>query len=222
MDARPPLPVPALAKPWKVPARLPREQDAKFLCPPREVSTLPVAPLPGPARRLPRRTVVHWFDYRARRGRSQSKDIERQETICGLPTTAPKLPLAPQTRAKDSTCSARSACRLLDVEIERAAAAEAACSALGHPALAVPAGAKRYRELPVVVRLEDGTIVDGRIDCAWSDGERWTVIDYKTDRREQRNVAQVQLYGLALQRATGRLGCVESCSKSDSRSSTNV
>ena len=31
----------------------------------------------------------------------------------------------------------------------------------------------------------------------------WTVVDYKTDRREKRNVAQLQLYGLALQRATG-------------------
>jgi ATP-dependent exoDNAse (exonuclease V) beta subunit len=29
------------------------------------------------------------------------------------------------------------------------------------------------------------------------------VIDYKTDRREKRNVAQVQVYALALQRATG-------------------
>ncbi|MCU1238011.1 MAG: UvrD/REP helicase, partial [Candidatus Solibacter sp.] len=36
-----------------------------------------------------------------------------------------------------------------------------------------------------------------------TDGESWTVIDYKTDRREKRSVAQVQLYGLALQRATG-------------------
>ena len=54
-----------------------------------------------------------------------------------------------------------------------------------------------------MVRLEDGTLVDGRIDFAWSDGKSWTVIDYKTDRREKRNVAQVQVYALALQRATG-------------------
>jgi ATP-dependent exoDNAse (exonuclease V) beta subunit len=53
------------------------------------------------------------------------------------------------------------------------------------------------------VRLEDGTFVDGRIDFAWSDGERWTVVDYKTDRRERRRIGQLQLYGLALQRATG-------------------
>ena len=88
-------------------------------------------------------------------------------------------------------------------EFERTAAVEAARAALAHPALAVPAEARRYRELPVMVRLEDGTLVDGRIDFAWSDGASWTVIDYKTDRREKRNVAQVQIYALALQRATG-------------------
>ncbi len=88
-------------------------------------------------------------------------------------------------------------------EFERAAAVDAARAALAHEALAIPAGARLYRELPVMVRLEDGTLVDGRIDFAWSDGESWTVIDYKTDRREKRNVAQVQVYALALQRATG-------------------
>jgi hypothetical protein len=86
-------------------------------------------------------------------------------------------------------------------EQERDAAADAARMAL--TVLAPPAGATRYRELPVMVRLEDGTLVDGRIDCAWTDGERWTVIDYKTDRRETRSPGQLQLYGLALQRATG-------------------
>ena len=88
-------------------------------------------------------------------------------------------------------------------DFERTAAVEVARAALAHPALAVPAEARRYRELPVMVRLEDGTLVDGRIDFAWSDGASWTVIDYKTDRREKRNVAQVQIYALALQRATG-------------------
>jgi ATP-dependent exoDNAse (exonuclease V) beta subunit len=86
-------------------------------------------------------------------------------------------------------------------ETEVAAAVAAAGAALA--AVAMPAGAKRYREMQVMVRLEDGTLVSGRVDCAWSDGEGWTVIDYKTDRREKRNVVQVQLYGLALQRATG-------------------
>jgi ATP-dependent helicase/nuclease subunit A len=86
---------------------------------------------------------------------------------------------------------------------ECAAAAIVARAALEHPALAVPADARSYRELPVMVRLDDGTLVEGRIDLAWSDGKSWTVVDYKTDRRDKRNVAQLQIYGLALQRATG-------------------
>ena len=88
-------------------------------------------------------------------------------------------------------------------ESECAAAAEAARATLEYLAREMPEGARRYRELPVLVRLADGSLVDGRIDFAWSDGTQWTVADYKTDRRESRNVAQVQLYGLALQRATG-------------------
>jgi ATP-dependent exoDNAse (exonuclease V) beta subunit len=86
---------------------------------------------------------------------------------------------------------------------ECAWAAEVARAALEHPALTVPVGVIRHRELPVMVRLEDGTLVEGRIDLAWSDGKEWMVVDYKTDRRAKSNVAQLQLYGLALQRATG-------------------
>jgi ATP-dependent exoDNAse (exonuclease V) beta subunit len=88
-------------------------------------------------------------------------------------------------------------------EIDRAAAAEAARAALEYLEKMVPADAVRHRELPVMVRLADGTLVDGRIDFAWSDGERWTVVDYKTDRREKRRVAQVEVYGLALRKSTG-------------------
>jgi ATP-dependent helicase/nuclease subunit A len=87
-------------------------------------------------------------------------------------------------------------------ERDRIAAAETARQALGYLARYIPAGAQRHRELPVMVRLTDGTLVDGRIDFAWRHGDQWTVVDYKTDRREARNVAQVQLYALALERAT--------------------
>jgi ATP-dependent helicase/nuclease subunit A len=86
-------------------------------------------------------------------------------------------------------------------QVECMAAAEAARQALEYAAQRMPAGAERHRELPVMLRLE-GTLVDGRIDLAWRDENSWTVVDYKTDRREKRSVAQVQLYALALQRAT--------------------
>lgn len=88
-------------------------------------------------------------------------------------------------------------------EAECAAAAEAALAALAWVASTMPEGARRSREMDVVVKLDDGTLVEGRIDVAWSDGERWTVVDYKTDRREKRRVGQLQLYALALQKATG-------------------
>ncbi len=59
-----------------------------------------------------------------------------------------------------------------------------------------------HREYPVSVTLASGEIVEGVIDFAWSDGNSWTVIDYKTGRTEARYRTQVQLYALALQRAT--------------------
>ena len=88
-------------------------------------------------------------------------------------------------------------------EMERTAAAEVAGHALEYLARLIPAGAERHRELPVLVRLEDGTLADGRIDFAWRAGNLWTVVDYKTDRREKRSIVQVQLYAFALERATG-------------------
>ncbi|HWC98125.1 MAG TPA: UvrD-helicase domain-containing protein [Candidatus Sulfopaludibacter sp.] len=83
------------------------------------------------------------------------------------------------------------------------AAAEAARQALEYLAQAMPAGAERHRELPVMVRLADGRLLDGRIDLAWRDASGWTVVDYKTDRRDKRNLSQVQIYAWALEQATG-------------------
>jgi ATP-dependent exoDNAse (exonuclease V) beta subunit len=88
-------------------------------------------------------------------------------------------------------------------DLDRDAAAAAVAAALQHPALMIPPGARVYRELPIQLRLEDGTLAIGRADLAWSDGASWTVVDYKTDRRERRNPTQVRLYGLALERSTG-------------------
>jgi ATP-dependent exoDNAse (exonuclease V) beta subunit len=87
-------------------------------------------------------------------------------------------------------------------EAECEAAAATVCSALDCVRQLIPQGARKFREMPLLVRLEDGTLVDGRIDLAWSDGARWTVVDYKTDRKERRRPGQLQLYGLALQQAT--------------------
>jgi ATP-dependent exoDNAse (exonuclease V) beta subunit len=80
-------------------------------------------------------------------------------------------------------------------------AAAAARAALDRLASLLPAGAKLLREVPFLVRLDDGTLVDGRIDFAWSDGQRWTVVDYKTGRDSR--PSQVRTYALAIKKATG-------------------
>jgi hypothetical protein len=88
-------------------------------------------------------------------------------------------------------------------EIEDAAKIGAALAV--HPLIAPAPGRTVYRELPVVSKLADGTVIEGRIDLAWTDGTSWTVIDYKTDSEARETYKrQLQLYALALQRATGK------------------
>jgi ATP-dependent helicase/nuclease subunit A len=82
-------------------------------------------------------------------------------------------------------------------------AAAAARAAMQHPLLNPARAVEVHREYPISVTLASGEIVEGVIDLAWSDGESWTVIDYKTGRAGAQHKTQVQLYALALQRATG-------------------
>jgi len=85
------------------------------------------------------------------------------------------------------------------------AADEIARAVLAHPLVAPAPGRKIFREMPVIVKLDDGTIIEGRVDLAWTDAASWTVIDYKTDSSDRgRYKRQLQLYALALRRATGK------------------
>jgi len=85
------------------------------------------------------------------------------------------------------------------------AADEIARVVLAHPLVAPVHGREIFREMPVIVKLDDGTIIEGRIDLAWTDAASWTVIDYKTDSADRGHYKrQLQLYALALQRATGK------------------
>jgi ATP-dependent exoDNAse (exonuclease V) beta subunit len=86
-------------------------------------------------------------------------------------------------------------------EIE--AAERAVTEVMSHPLLS-PVGARLLREYPVSVRLEDGTLIEGRADLVRDDGETVTVIDYKTDSDRARAKHQLQLYAYALARATGK------------------
>jgi ATP-dependent exoDNAse (exonuclease V) beta subunit len=78
-------------------------------------------------------------------------------------------------------------------------------AAQAHPLLRSCAGLACYRELPVSLRLSDGSVAEGNIDLAWFDGQTWTIVDFKTDSAEQKRYQrQLRVYGLAVQRATRR------------------
>ncbi|MBI1894930.1 MAG: UvrD-helicase domain-containing protein [Acidobacteria bacterium] len=91
-------------------------------------------------------------------------------------------------------------------EEEIAAAIAVVRRAFAHPVLAGAAAARRcHRELPVVVKLAGGRLAEGRVDLAFSDGARWTVVDFKTGPADaSRNREQLRLYAMALERASGQ------------------
>jgi ATP-dependent exoDNAse (exonuclease V) beta subunit len=74
--------------------------------------------------------------------------------------------------------------RMLDAGADEVAAAgECVSRALAHPVMRRAASAARcHREAPFVLRWEGNRIVEGTIDLLFAeDGERWTVVDFKTD-----------------------------------------
>ena len=84
------------------------------------------------------------------------------------------------------------------------AAAQIAATALRHPILQAAAQGPCYREMPLMLKGEDGSLVEGRIDLAFMEGDHWTLIEFKTDMANQpRYRRQLQFYGAALQQATG-------------------
>jgi ATP-dependent exoDNAse (exonuclease V) beta subunit len=101
-------------------------------------------------------------------------------------------------------------------EDEITSASETVTRALRNPIMiraaeAAKAG-KCRREVPIVVKMEGGEVVEGIVDLAFEekgakDG-RWTIIDYKTDFELEGKLEeyrhQVGLYALAVSEATGR------------------
>jgi ATP-dependent exoDNAse (exonuclease V) beta subunit len=67
------------------------------------------------------------------------------------------------------------------------------------------------RETDIVLRLDDGTLIEGTLDFAFRDpldqGTPWTVVEYKTDADPSKNwrdhAGQLSLYVRAVARATG-------------------
>ncbi len=99
-----------------------------------------------------------------------------------------------------------------DVEID--SAVHTVTSTLQHPILQRAAAARSSnvrRETPVILRREDGTLVEGVVDLAFRedtiDFSGWTIVDFKTDRESEATSAQyefqVSLYADAVAIATG-------------------
>ena len=92
---------------------------------------------------------------------------------------------------------------------EVSAATDVVVRALAHPLVRrAAAAAECRRETAVLIRLDDGTVVEGVVDAAFADADGWTVIDWKTDVELGTRLAdyrrQVALYARAIARATGR------------------
>jgi ATP-dependent helicase/nuclease subunit A len=109
---------------------------------------------------------------------------------------------------------AASAARMIGAPDEEVvAAAEAVTAALESPLMRRARLSQTVvRECPLIVRLEDGTAVEGIADLAFAentdDGVVWTVVDFKTDvevaPRLDEYRAQIRFYVRAVRESTGR------------------
>jgi ATP-dependent helicase/nuclease subunit A len=90
---------------------------------------------------------------------------------------------------------------------ERDAAVEAVAAALAHPLLGRARTAARcHREYPLVLKLDDDRMLEGIIDLAFVENDRWVIVDFKTDAdtlvRRSQYERQLQWYGFALAQLT--------------------
>jgi ATP-dependent helicase/nuclease subunit A len=110
--------------------------------------------------------------------------------------------------------AARFFARMLGADdTETQAACEAVAAALGAPLIkaAAAAGPALRRECALVLKLEDGVTVEGVVDLAFPErvagGERWVVVDFKTDvdltGRLGEYRLQLLLYLRAISQSTG-------------------
>jgi ATP-dependent exoDNAse (exonuclease V) beta subunit len=86
---------------------------------------------------------------------------------------------------------------------ERNAAIEAVSGALAHPLLTRARAAQRcHREYPIVLQLDGGRMLEGILDLAFLENDRWIIVDFKTDARGVQYERQLQWYGFALAELT--------------------
>jgi ATP-dependent exoDNAse (exonuclease V) beta subunit len=106
--------------------------------------------------------------------------------------------------------SARIQARILGAPPEESAAArDVVAAALAHPLLVRARAAMRIeRETALMIRAEDGAIIEGVVDLAFLEkGVGWTVVDFKTDvdiaSRKDDYARQIDAYAKAIAAATG-------------------
>ncbi len=90
---------------------------------------------------------------------------------------------------------------------ERDAATAAVETALAHPLITRARAAQRcHREYPLVLKLDDGRVLEGVLDLAFVENEQWVIVDFKTDAdtlvRRAQYERQLQWYGFALAELT--------------------
>ena len=92
---------------------------------------------------------------------------------------------------------------------ERRFAIQAVRSALDHSLLErARAARRRHRELPFLLTVEEGKLLEGTIDLAFQEEDRWIVVDFKTDvhlkPEDPGYRRQVQWYVYGLKQITGQ------------------
>jgi ATP-dependent helicase/nuclease subunit A len=103
-----------------------------------------------------------------------------------------------------SAMAAMAYARGMGAEADVPAAVEIAKSARRHPLLERAARSACYREMPLILRSGDGSLVEGRVDLAFREGDGWVLVEFKTDSADQlRYRRQLRIYASALREATG-------------------
>ena len=92
---------------------------------------------------------------------------------------------------------------------ELKAAAGAVEAALKQPLLDRARSAERcHREYPIVLKLEDGRLLEGVLDLAFFENGTWTIVDFKTDAdvtgRGEQYERQLRWYAYGLGQLTGK------------------
>jgi ATP-dependent exoDNAse (exonuclease V) beta subunit len=69
------------------------------------------------------------------------------------------------------------------------------------------AASRCHRELPIVARTDDARMLEGIIDLAFKENERWIIVDFKTDAdleiKRAHYEGQLRWYAFAVERSTG-------------------